>query len=211
MFKMKKFLSVALAMVIMLSVTSNAFATENSYTKYVDPSSSDTIYIPSDDVTDKVRYGEELDLIIAQERGPSKRGGVYNISDKDTLTHNGSSLYSKFASEIDWDYIESSKVSGSSRAAWLGSNPMDADRITLSDKISFGGIVIGVSTSGADWSTTMTSASWSASLDDEWQIDHTYSDISCTGYDLYVKQVSTGDFKFGTKYYTTSATDSKFL
>lgn len=211
MFKAKKILSVALAMGIMVTMSISAYASEGSnYNKVIEPISNDTIYTPSDSVTDKIAYGEQMDLIIAQEKGPSKRG-TYSISDQDTLTHNGKSLYSKFDSEIDWDYIESSKVSGSSRAAWIGTNPMDADRITLTDKISFGGIVIGVSTDGANWSTTMTSASWSESLDDEWEIDHVYSDINCTGYDLYVKQVTTGDFKFGTKYYTTSATDSKFL
>lgn len=120
-------------------------------------------------------------------------------------------MYSEFNSAIDWDYIRSSQISGNSRARWYGYNPYNADKITLTDKITFAGIVVSVSASGPNWSTTTQSASWTASENNNWMIDHIYSRVSCVGYDVYIKQVSTGDFKFGTTYYTTSATDSQWL
>lgn len=220
--KSKRFFSLCLLAILCLSTTSIvASAAENKavpkYTvveEFIGKSGIiDAMYVPQkDDTIDKEAYGRAMDKLLNRNTTVgAKVGGTYNISDKDSLTHNGYELYSKFSSTIEWDLIQSSKVSGSSRASWTGINPFNADKITLTDKITFAGIVVSVSASGPNWSTTMQSATWTASQDNQWQIDHIYSDITCVGYDIYIKQVTTGDFKFGTTYYTTSAIDSQWL
>jgi hypothetical protein len=173
----------------------------------------DIIYVPNNDMTSQKEFYELLmDKVIERENLTTTRSaGTYSISDKDSLTHNGEELYSKFSSTIEWDYIQSSKVSGSSRAAWLGGNPLLADSIKLTDKITFTGLVVSVSASGSNWSTSIQTATWSATENSAWEIDHVYSNITCVGDDLYIKQITTGDFEFGTTHYTTTAIASKLL
>jgi len=173
----------------------------------------DKLYVPAEGVTDKESYFEMIDeMNLASTSGQASRtSGYYYISDQNSAYRNGSEMYSKFSSTIDWDYIESSKVSGTSRAAWLGANPVNCTNITLTDKITFAGLVVSVNASGGNWSTSLQSATWSATQANVWSLDHSYNNVTCIGLDLYIKQSTIGDFQFGTQYYTTTASDSQFL
>lgn len=220
-FSMKKLFAVITSTLLIFSLSSPAFATtirsselpDDTIIRYqvVDDSGIVDALLVSGDIPTmgKEAYCATLDDMLSKNT-PTTRNS-YTISDRDTLQHNNYNLYSEFDSTVEWDLIHSSSVSGNSQAAWLGTTPGTADKITLTDKFTFTGVVLSVSASGPNWSSSMQSATWSASETDKWVMSHIYSNISCVGYDIYLKQVSTGDFKFGGTYYTTSATDSLFL
>ncbi|ARU60954.1 hypothetical protein CBW65_07545 [Tumebacillus avium] len=173
----------------------------------------DLSFSPGKSVKNKEKYLESVEKY--WKKSPQTIGTEALVqpvlSDQDDLTHNGSNMYSKFTSNVNNGWTNVS-VSGSSRAAWVGSNPFNADSITLADKITYSGVNVTISVPGSSsWSISAFTASWSAKVSNDWDIDHTYSNINSTGYDVYIKQTTTGDFKFGSSFYTTTASDGAWL
>lgn len=69
--------------------------------------------------------------------------------------------------------------------------------------------------SSSGWTVTGTSTSktaqWSRHHNDNWHINHTTSDATFDGFDLYYRQFAYGEFEFGTENFTTTASDNVWL
>ncbi|MBN4051115.1 MAG: hypothetical protein COA82_12400 [Alkaliphilus sp.] len=137
--------------------------------------------------------------------------GTYNISDFESKHISTAAMSSKFDSTIYWDFIKSSEISGRSQATFSGMYGYEPDKISLTDKFSFVGIVVGIDVSGPNWSTTMQSATWSREETGYSSLIHIYEDITCVGYDIYIKQTTTAYFEIGATGYTVTASDSQWL
>ena len=97
----------------------------------------------------------------------------------------------------------SATVSGSSRTAWLGTCPFNANTVTLRDEVCFDSIGFSVSVGGGGFSGSGGGCGdWSASVGSAWYINHSYSGIKGSGSLINpiwrVRQSSAGTFKFGT-------------
>jgi hypothetical protein len=125
-----------------------------------------------------------------------------------------SSAYAKFDDTISHPFLETSAtVSGSSRTAWLGNCPFNANTVTLRDEICFDSIGFSVSIGGGGFSGSGGGCGdWSASVGSAWYINHSYSGVKGSGSLINpiwrVRQSSAGTFKFGTNFYTVVASGS---
>ncbi len=95
-------------------------------------------------------------------------------------------------------------LSGTSNAAWLGSNPYNATKVGLTDTIWANAIgVTGVSAGNGGWSVSIgvnsSSTSYSTEVSNAWINSHSYSGIQFSGLLLNVNQNVSGAFTFGTK------------
>ena len=128
-----------------------------------------------------------------------------------------SSAYAKFDDTISHPFLETSAtVSGSSRTAWLGTCPFNANTVTLRDEVCFDSIGFSVSVGGGGFSGSGGGCGdWSASVGSAWYINHSYSGIKGSGSLINpiwrVRQSSAGTFKFGTSFYTVVASGSKLI
>lgn len=104
---------------------------------------------------------------------------------------------------------------GSSRTAWLGGNPFNADTVWLTDAITVRGLNITVNIGHGGWSVTGSSLertiTWTGSVNNNWWIRHEYHGITFHGTGVWAGHNSTGRFKFGNSYYTIGASDSTWL
>ncbi|WP_213484683.1 hypothetical protein [Thermobacillus xylanilyticus] len=216
---MKKLISFAFSLVLLVTIfDATVFAqdqgikTENTDRIYIVNSEHDKAFIPAAHVTNKEKFLESL----RQNNNAALRPMCCfdfqkELSGRDETRHNGKLLLAHFDSVISFDQT-SAEVSGFSRVAWFGDDPINADKITLTDKFSFRGLSISITTpGGVNWSTSGSTATWQESLNNNWLIEHDYSKIGVSGFELHFEQSTTGDFKFGSRFYTLTARDSTFL
>ncbi|NBI27453.1 hypothetical protein [Chengkuizengella marina] len=191
--------------------------------KVLKETNSNIVMIPSEEVTDKSEYIKMINQYIPIIKGKLHTGKQSsdsdvsallsaNINDYDSMTYNGSTMYAQFDSTINYNICCTTEVSGDSRGAWLGSNPFNADKVTLADSISFTGVTVSVSVpASAGFSVSGSTASWTDSVNNTWQMNHYYNNISATGFDIYVSQSTSATFKFGSSFYTPTASDGTWL
>jgi hypothetical protein len=122
-------------------------------------------------------------------------------------------MYVRFDDTVSHPFFETSAtVSGSSRTAWLGTCPFNANRVTLADQVCMDAVSFSVSVGGAGFSNSGGGCgSWSAAVSNNWQITHHYSGVKGSagiGAIYRVRRSSTGTFQFGTVFYSPTANDS---
>jgi hypothetical protein len=99
-------------------------------------------------------------------------------------------------------------LNGHTRTAWLGCCPFNADAMYLADTWKQDGISVSVSfPAGAGFSGSGDTANWSASVSNNWQIDHYYNGLQFySGWALgCVHETASGTSQFGSSFYTTNA------
>lgn len=191
----------------MITTFASEVDTSNLKDSIVISEDNDYIIIPNDTITDKESYLSNLSDSLSYQ--PKSRAGTYSLSATDKAYYNNSYMYSKFSSTLQ-DNFSGSKVNGSSRVAWVGTSPHNCTTIALIDTIKLTGVSPNISV-GDGWSIsgglTSETAVWEKELSNQWAIDHSYSNLTFDGVDLYYRQTATGEFQFGTKFFTTTATD----
>lgn len=125
-----------------------------------------------------------------------------------------SSIDSEFDDNLTYNLCCHGSVDGDSHTHWWGTTPYNADRVKLSDKLTFKGVSVSIG-AGSGWSisggSTSKTATWTGTVYNNWRIDHYYYGITFDGYDLWASHDATGDYKFGTSFYTINAYDSTWL
>ena len=137
--------------------------------------------------------------------------GTYHLSSSESDYYKNQEMYSSFYADLEDNFI-GSKMSGQSKAVWLGNNPFNADKISLSTEIKLTGIAISVSVgndgfevSGGSTSKTLNMFD---SIEDNWRLYQNYSNVTFDGIDLYYRHSAIGKFEFGYEIYYLTATDS---
>lgn len=216
----KRFLSFLLVLLFCVTPISTFAAELPQGAILVEDDGYDTVYIASDDVVDVEQFVKELNLYIeelsVQEINTNSTRAIesyYYIGDTNSksIVNGTATGRAGFDSTVDWDYIKSSIIDGSSYGSYSGIYGHNPDAISLSDKFSFVGVVVSVSASGPNWSTSGDTITWHKRMTGTNAMTHYYSGITCVGYDLYIKQQTTAEFEVGSSTYTIVASDSVFL
>lgn len=197
------------------NVTSNETVTQNGIET---GKLEDVVILPNSEYNDKEEYLKEVDEYIDGQlnNGFSSRALSVNLVDKNQVNANGSYIYAKFDSTVTYGVFTDLRVNGSSRIYWGGTNPIRCTKIKMEDSFVISGVTVGFSfSSDGKWSVTPgvvnATATWSDSYNDEYAIDHVYSNLDFNGYEVYLKQSTTGYFTFSTTTYQTTAVDSSLL
>ncbi|SHK16642.1 hypothetical protein [Paramaledivibacter caminithermalis] len=138
----------------------------------------------------------------------SSRSQTHEISDFAIKYTDDLDMSTKFKYTITNDLVSTSEISGYSRASSSGIYGYKPDTISLTDQFTFVGVSVSVDAGGPGWSTSGESAVWSKQKADVASLTHYYEGVTCTGYDLYIKQITTGEFEVGTRTYSIIASDS---
>lgn len=175
---------------------------------------------------DKKAYDAELMKLITkilndrtQARLDTPEGDIRalytaNFQDSETrqVTPPGGSsgtIASFFNDTLNYGITGSGYVDGYSGGRWYGTNPEDADKITLTDTFTWRGVGISVSVSGSGWtvsgSTTQKQAVWTGYIYNDWILNHVYYNLRFNGYNMWFAHDATTELKFGNTYYTISA------
>lgn len=98
-------------------------------------------------------------------------------------------------------------ASGSQKAYWYGTNPYNANRITLNSRITATGIGASLSFMGVSGGFTPTSgnsASYTGVWNNVWNVQHSYSNFRATSWAGMpgISQSDSSTFRFGTSDYT---------
>ena len=118
-------------------------------------------------------------------------------------------MYARFNDTIEYGYW-SATVSGSSRVAWLGSNPFNALQIQYEDRYDY--LPSGyASVSGTGWTVNSGNARWNFTRYNDWDYDHFYSGINATGLITHVRRVTTANFIFADRACTVQAAATRWL
>ncbi|SHK58910.1 hypothetical protein [Paramaledivibacter caminithermalis] len=205
-----------ITLLIVSSLTVNAEPTHDKINKSmhveISKDGKDRVITSSNKVTDKIKFEAEVNEFLGQE--VMSLATTINLKDSDRYDYNGSYCQSEFDSDVTYSVITDLRVNGTSKAKWMGSNPVNCDNIKLEDSFTITGVAVSI-TLGSDWSVTggLTSktGTWSKDYDDEWIITHNYSNLDFNGYELYIKQKARGYYTFGTTTHDTSAVDSTLL
>jgi hypothetical protein len=141
--------------------------------------------------------------------------GSTHLTGYGRLNRSCSYMYASFDDTVSHPFFETSAtVSGSSRTAWLGTCPFNAEKVTLKDTICLDAVGFSISVGGAGFSSSGGGCgSWSGSVTNNWQITHVYSGVhgSCACAIWRVRQSSAGTYKFGTTFYTVTANGSLLI
>lgn len=214
----KKISTVLIAILLLFVFSLPTYASVN-----VDSSSKDDLVITiSGTDQDKETAIEEAEQII-DEFVKSHSSGIQPLSAtsrtltaKNTKNYSDGTYYATFTSDWGVPFITKTYIKdGTTKALWTGKRPMNADKVTLTDKIKITGLSIslnvGASSSGSI-TTTKDTTTWKASQTNAFSIYHYYSGFTATGTALWsVTQTATGEFKFGNQYYEVTANDSFIL
>ncbi|HEY8343214.1 MAG TPA: hypothetical protein VIK75_09545 [Calditerricola sp.] len=126
-----------------------------------------------------------------------------------------SSISSYYNDTLDYNLCCRGSVTGDSHTRWYGLNPYNADTVSLADTFTFRGVSVSLSAGSGGWSisggASEKKATWKASLNNNWRIDHYYSGLTFNGFELWASHDATGEFKFGYTWYTINAYDSTWL
>ena len=223
---MKKVLCTLLAIVMVMSLATTAFAAGSAGNdSLLEITSStqaggliDTVIVNSDSVVDKETYlaAESMYIENATASTVKARSILVNLYDYKEEEVKSSRIYAKLDSDISYGVVSDLRVNGTSKICWLGSNPVNCDEIRMEDTWTINGVGVGFEFgSGNSWtvsgSVVSSTATWSDSFEDKWNIAHQYSNLDFNGYELYIKQNVTGYFTFSTTTYQVSAVDSTLL
>jgi hypothetical protein len=134
------------------------------------------------------------------------------------MTYSCSYLRSRFDNTVSHPTIETSAtISGHSQTAWFGSCPYNAASVRLDDTVCYDAIGIAVTVGGGSFSNQSGTdcGVWSESIGNTWLIDHYYSGVKGSSNILApiyrVRQSSAGTFKFGTSFYTVTASGGLYI
>lgn len=154
-------------------------------------------------------------------RGVQARASIHgssHLKDNHQTNIKCSYIYAKFDDSVSHPFLETSAtINGSSRTAWLGACPVNANTVKLVDTVCFDAIGISVTVGGAGFSDNGSGdcGSWDGSVSNAWYINHSYSGVHGSGSLLApiyrVRQSSSGTYKFGTSFYTVVANDSMLI
>lgn len=234
---MKKLFSLVLALVLMstMFVTANAASSEtmsatmtmsNSFDNTLlevkqqstENGPVDIVITNADNTKDKEAFlrAEGAFLDNAAEQKVSSRTidvNLYDYQKKDVKT---SYVDAQLDSDVTYGIVTDLRVNGVSRVRWMGSTPVNCDKIKMEDTFTIDGVAVGFSfSSNGTWtvsnSVVTATATWTDNYTNKWSISHDYSNVDFNGYELYLKQKTTGYFTFSTNTYEISAVDSSLL
>lgn len=185
----------------------------------------DIVIVNADSNTDKEAFLASETKFFSSSKHSVSVGNESNLSparasaslyDYQTKNVKSSYVYSKLDSDISYGVISDLRMDGSSKIYWAGSSPVNCDKIKMEDSFYISGVSVGFSfASGGKWtvspSLVSSTATWSDSYNNKYTITHSYSNLDFNGYELYIKQTTTGYFTFSTTTYQLSAVDSTLL
>jgi hypothetical protein len=120
-----------------------------------------------------------------------------------------SDMYARFSDSINYGYW-SATVSGSSRVAWLGSTPYNAQEIRYEDKFEY--LPSGyASVSGTGWTVSSGNAYWRHTRYNDWDYDHYYNGVNASGLITHVRRATTASFIFADRGCTVQAANTRWL
>ena len=129
----------------------------------------------------------------------------YNLYECGEKKYNNSYVYTQFKGTVKTPvslFGQRSTFSGTSKSAWMGSSPYNADTVTHTDVIGvtkIGGFSVGYP-GGVSASTSGSSASLSYSASNTWHVDVNYTYTINSWLILATSQKSTASFKFGSTF-----------
>ena len=187
--------------------------------------SGNKVIVPGPNVTDKSSYNPN------PKDNPNPKGQVspnglgwpdYNPAllsssyDKAITPPGGTQghILTSFSSSVSYPTIETSATySGHSSSSWDGEDPWNATSVKHTDKWWVSGTSVSVSyPSGVGITGSGSSANWTGTVNDNWQLYHEFSNITFYGSPIYrVYESSTGTFQFGNAFYTISCSDDALI
>jgi hypothetical protein len=103
------------------------------------------------------------------------------------------------------------EIDGYISTAWMGMNPLYADKVRLSATWNFNGINVSVGTSGVGFSSSGSRIDFLDETDNDWKISNEYKNLTVSGYIVWRSESVTGAFKFGSQWYQVTAYDSDYM
>lgn len=185
----------------------------------------DIVVVNSDSNTDKDAFLESENKYFSSDKYIASVGdaklenptrALVSLYDYQTKNVKSSYVYSKLDSDVSYGVFSDLRVDGTSKVYWAGTNPINCDKIKMEDSFYITGVSVGFGfSSGGKWSVTTSfpssTATWTDSYNKKYSITHDYSNLDFNGYELYIKQTTTGYFTFSTTTYQVSAVGSSLL